>query len=331
MSRLRARVLVLLAGAVVGGAVGINAAPWPRATGAALGVVVALLALVAEALGSRARIERLVWGLAGGLAGLVVGWLLALAAEAAVPAAGRALTVLFPTLGGGAGAMLGVRRGDDLTGLNALLFPRRAPERSLKLLDTSAIIDGRIADLAATGFVDGPLVIPAFVLRELQHIADSTEPRKRARGKRGFDVVQRLQRLPGGLTDVRDLDLPGLTDVDRKLVELAKTHGAKVVTTDYNLNKLAEVSGVTVLNVNELANALKPAAVAGETLTVHVLREGKEAGQGVAYLDDGTMVVVDQGKRWIGQSVDVAVTSVLQTPSGRIIFTRVRDEEPARA
>jgi uncharacterized protein YacL len=174
-------------------------------------------------------------------------------------------------------------------------------------------------------------VIPEFVLRELQQIADSSDPRKRARGKRGFDVVQRLQRLPGGLVEIDAVDVPGVTDVDRKLVEIARARGARIVTTDYNLNRLAELSGVGVLNVNDVANALKPAAVAGDAMHVHVLREGKESGQGVAYLDDGTMIVVDQGKRWIGQSVDVVVTSVLQTPSGRIVFTRIRDEESARA
>jgi uncharacterized protein YacL len=198
-------------------------------------------------------------------------------------------------------------------------------------VDTSAIIDGRIADLAATGFIEGPLVIPQFVLRELQQIADATEPRRRTRGKRGFEVVQRLQRLPGSLAEVDATDVPGVADVDEKLLALARARGAKVITTDYNLNKRAEVSGVAVLNVNDLANALKPAVVAGEAMRVDVLREGKEAGQGVAYLDDGTMVVVDQGKRWIGQTVDVAVTSVLQTSAGRIIFTRLRDEDAPRA
>jgi uncharacterized protein YacL len=218
-----------------------------------------------------------------------------------------------------------------MTGLNAALFPRGAGGRAIKLVDTSAIIDGRIADLAATGFIDGPLVVPEFVLRELQQIADSTDPRKRARGKRGFEVLQRLQRLPVPLVALDASDVPGLTEVDEKLVELAKTRGAKVITTDYNLNKRAELSCVAVLNVNDLSNALKPVVVAGEAMRVHVLREGKESGQGVAHLDDGTMVVVDQGKRWIGQSVDVAVTSVLQTSAGRIIFTRLRDEDPARA
>jgi uncharacterized protein YacL len=254
-----------------------------------------------------------------------------MAAGGLAPVLGPSLLALSVLLGAWLGVAIGVRRGPDVTGLNAVLFPRGAPERPIKLVDTSAIIDGRIADLAATGFIDGPLVVPQFVLRELQQIADSTDPRKRTRGKRGFEVVQRLQRLPGLIVEVDASDVPGVTEVDEKLLELAKARAAKVITTDYNLNQRAELSGVAVLNVNDLSNALKPAVVAGEAMRVHVMREGKEAGQGVAYLDDGTMVVVDQGKRWIGQSVDVAVTSVLQTSAGRIIFTKLRDEEPARA
>jgi uncharacterized protein YacL len=234
-------------------------------------------------------------------------------------------------LGAWLGGVVGARRAADMTGLNAMLFPRATPDRPVKLVDTSSLVDGRIADLAATGFIDGPLVIPEFVLRELQQIADATDPRKRTRGKRGFEVVQRLQRVPGLAVDVDGADVPDVKEVDEKLLALARVRGAKVITTDYNLNKRAEVVGVMVLNINDLATALKPAVVAGEPMRVHVLREGKESGQGVAYLDDGTMVVVDQGKRWIGQTVDVAVTSVLQTSAGRIIFTRLRDEELPRA
>jgi len=299
--------------------------------GAAAGAVVIVLVLLAESFAVRARLDRLVWGAVGGIVGLLAGVVVGLVARGLISPAGSMLVALGGVLGTYLGVAVGLRRGPDLTGLNALLFPRAAAGRVVKLVDTSAIIDGRIADLAATGFIEGPLVVPQFVLRELQHIADSTDPRKRARGKRGFEVVQRLQRLPGALVEIDEVDVPGVTEVDRKLLEVAKARAAKVVTTDYNLNKLAELSGVAVLNVNELANALKPTVVAGEAMHVHVLREGKEAGQGVAYLDDGTMVVVEGGKRWIGQSVDALVTSVLQTPAGRIIFTRLRDEEPARA
>jgi uncharacterized protein YacL len=165
------------------------------------------------------------------------------------------------------------------------------------------------------------------VLRELQQIADSSDGLKRNRGKRGFDVLQRLQRLPGVTVLIDERDFREVHEVDQKLIELARAVRGKVVTNDYNLNKVAELSGVAVLNVNELANALKPVALPGETMHLHVLREGKEAGQGVAYLDDGTMVVVDHGRKLIGQDVDVTVTSVLQTPAGRMIFARPAPSE----
>src|SRR6266581_3880047 len=186
---------------------------------------------------------------------------------------------------------------------------------------------GRIVDLCEVGFLEGTLIIPQFVLRELQQIADSPDPLKRNRGKRGFDVLQRLQRLPGATVRIEDQDFPQVREVDRKLIELAKAMGGKVVTNDYNLNKVAELSGVSVLNVNELANALRPVVLPGELVHVHVVKEGKEAGQGVAYLDDGTMVVVDHGKRFIGQQVSASVTSVLQTTAGRMIFARLREDE----
>jgi uncharacterized protein YacL len=323
------RIAVIALASAVGAA---GAAYVGRAlAGAVAGLALGAMGVTAELLAARAPIDRLAWGVAGGITGVVTGTVAGFAVVGVVPFAGPALIAIGALLGGYLGAAVGVRRGPDATGINAALFPRGASGRVVKLVDTSAIIDGRIADLAATGFLEGPLVVPQFVLRELQHVADATDPGRRARGKRGFEVVQRLQRLPGGLTEIQDIDVPGVTDVDRKLVDLAKARGARIVTTDYNLNKLAELSGVTVLNVNELANALKPAVMAGEPMRVSVVREGKESGQGVAYLDDGTMVVVDQGKRWLGQTVDVAVTSVLQTPAGRIIFTRLRDEEPARA
>ena len=326
---LTARIVVAV-GVLAIGAAAAYASSMPLIAGVGAGAVMMALVLIVESVAARARLDRLVWGVVGGVTGLLGGAILGLAAGALV-APGPMVQALASVLGLHLGIAVGVRRGPDLTGLNTLLFPPARSGRVMKLVDTSAIIDGRIADLAATGFVDGPIVIPQFVLRELQQIADSTDPRKRSRGRRGFEVVQRLQRLPGALMEIDEVDLPGVTEVDEKLLEIAKARAAKIITTDYNLNKLAELSGVTVLNVNELANALKPTVVAGEAMRVHVLREGKETGQGVAYLDDGTMVVVDQGKRWIGQSVDVIVTSVLQAPAGRIIFTRLRDDELGRA
>ena len=195
-----------------------------------------------------------------------------------------------------------------------------------KLLDTSVIIDGRIADLCETGFLDGVFVIPQFILHELQHIADSSDSLKRARGRRGLDILHRIQNMPGLAVNIVEEDFPQIKDVDAKLVALAKKQGAKIVTNDLNLNKVAELQGVRVLNINELTNALRPVVLPGESMRVFVLREGKEAGQGVAYLDDGTMIVVDEAKKFIGRNVDVVVTSVLQTTAGRMIFTRLRDE-----
>ena len=198
-----------------------------------------------------------------------------------------------------------------------------------KVLDTSVIIDGRIADICETGFLEGTLVAPQFVLRELQQIADSADALKRNRGKRGFDVLQRLQRVPRVTIRIDEVDFPHAREVDRKLIELARATGGKIVTNDYNLNRVAELSGVAVLNINELANALKPVVLPGEPLHVHIVKEGKEANQGVAYLDDGTMVVVEHGKRLIGQTIDVTVTTIYQTAAGRMIFVRQRDEESA--
>jgi uncharacterized protein YacL len=195
------------------------------------------------------------------------------------------------------------------------------PPRAM-LVDTSAIIDGRIADVLATGFIDRELVIPVFVLLELQRVADSADPLRRARGRRGLEVVHGLRSGELPLT-TPEVDYPELDDVDTKLVRLAHERSLPVLTTDYNLNRIAKIQGVTVLNVNELANALKPAVLPGESLRVKVLREGKEADQGVGYLDDGTMIVIEGARRHVGDTLDVEVTSVLQSPSGKMIFTKV--------
>ena len=197
---------------------------------------------------------------------------------------------------------------------------------TLKLLDTSVIIDGRISDLCDTGFIEGTLVVPQFILLELQHISDSSDGLKRARGRRGLDILNGMQKMTNIKIDIVEDDFPHVKEVDTKLVELAKKIDAKILTNDLNLNKVAGLQGVIVLNINELCNALKPVVLPGETLRVFVLKEGKEAGQGIAYLDDGTMVVVDHAKRAIGKNVDVLVTSVLQTSAGRMIFTRLKEE-----
>lgn len=204
-----------------------------------------------------------------------------------------------------------------------------APCREIppKILDTSVIIDGRIFDIAKTGFLEGDLVVPQFVLAELRHIADSGDGLRRARGRRGLDVVARLQAELKQSVLVDETDYPDAAEVDVKLLKLCRDKGGVVVTNDYNLNKVAGVSGISVLNVNDLANAVKPMLMAGEELTVQIVREGKEPGQGVAYLDDGTMIVVDNGRRFVGESVTTVVTTVLQTSAGRMIFTRLKAPE----
>jgi uncharacterized protein YacL len=191
-----------------------------------------------------------------------------------------------------------------------------------KVLDTSVIIDGRIADICETGFLDGTLVVPQFVLRELQQVADSSDSLKRNRGRRGLDILQKIQKMVGVQVQILETDFPEIREVDLKLIELARKLQGKIVTNDFNLNKVAQLRGVQVLNINELANSLKPVVLPGEVMRVFMLKEGKEPGQGVGYLDDGTMVVVDQGKKALGKTIEVTVTSVLQTTAGKMIFCR---------
>lgn len=195
----------------------------------------------------------------------------------------------------------------------------------LKILDTSAIIDGRIADLCKTGFLEGVLIIPHFVLNELQKIADSSDPLRRNRGRRGLDILNKIQKENQVSVRIFDMDYEGLTEVDTKLLRLARELEAKVVTNDFNLNKVAELYGVEVLNINDLSNAIKPVVLPGEEMVVHVLRDGKEYGQGIGYLEDGTMIVVEGGKNFIGLNTEIVVTSVLQTSAGRMIFAKPKE------
>ena len=204
-----------------------------------------------------------------------------------------------------------------------------------KILDTSVIIDGRIADICETGFLEGTLVAPQFVLRELQQVADSSDSLKRNRGRRGLDILQKMQKMAGVTVQIVETDFPEIREVDLKLIELARKLGGKIVTNDFNLNKVAQLRGVPVLNINELANSLKPVVLPGELMKVFIIKEGKEQGQGVGYLDDGTMVVVDQAKKALGRTIEVSVTSVLQTTAGKMIFCRWPEaaafvEEPRR-
>jgi uncharacterized protein YacL len=270
----------------------------------------------------------------GGTGGLVVGLLLAGLIEwvggeifdiqtSLFHVGGLVVLLGFPYLG----LMIGARIGEEQ-------FPS-SEQKGLKsggglvcqkVLDTSVIIDGRVADLCETGFLEGTFLVPHFILDELQHIADSSDSLKRARGRRGLDILNKIQKMADVDVRIIDEDFPHVKEVDAKLVVMAKQLSAKIVTNDLNLNKVAELQGVRVLNINELCHALRPVVLPGETIRVFVLKEGKEAGQGVAYLDDGTMIVVDNARRHIGKNVDVVVTSVLQTTAGRMIFTRLKEE-----
>jgi uncharacterized protein YacL len=231
------------------------------------------------------------------------------------------------------GLVLGANKGDllNLSALGGLFSTERQPKKNYKILDTSVIIDGRVADVCETGFIDGVLIIPQFVLRELQLVADSSDPLKRNRGRRGLDILQRMQKMATIQVQIVEEDFPQLREVDMKLIELAKQYEAKIVTNDFNLNKVAQLQGLPVLNINELANALKPVVLPGETMRVFILKEGKEYNQGVAYLDDGTMVVVDNAKKMISKTIDISVTSVLQTTAGKMIFGKYDERRPVEA
>jgi uncharacterized protein YacL len=237
------------------------------------------------------------------------------------------LALLLYTVCAYLGIVLGLWKGPEFrAGDEETLGVGTGQASSPKILDTSVIIDGRIADICETGFLEGPLIVPQFVLKELQHIAGSPDSIKRNRGRRGLDILQRIQKNIDITVRIVDHDFPKIREVDTKLVALGKALKGKVLTNDFNLNKVAELQGVPVLNVNQLANAVKPVVLPGEVMNVHIMKEGKEYGQGVAYLDDGTMVVVDNAKRYVSKHIDVIVTSVLQTTAGRMIFTRLREE-----
>jgi uncharacterized protein YacL len=230
------------------------------------------------------------------------------------------------------GLVIGGRKGEWLEPQRLVsLFRGTGPQRRYRILDTSVIIDGRVADICETGFLDGTLVIPQFVLKELQLVADSSDSMKRNRGRRGLDILQKIQKMSGLEVMISDLDFPEVREVDLKLIELARALNGKIVTNDFNLNKVAQLRGVAVLNINELANSLKPVVLPGEIMKVFILKEGKEFNQGVAYLDDGTMVVVDNARKLIGKTIDIVVTSVLQTTAGKMIFGRFVDPSVAAA
>jgi uncharacterized protein YacL len=264
------------------------------------------------------------------VAGLLLGLLLVyvcVQSGIAQGSTGQFLRMAAPLLSGYIGLAIGVAQAESLPFGLAVSGKGGSSSVTTKILDTSVLIDGRIVDIAESGFMEGRIIVPRFVLHELQLVADSSDSAKRNRGRRGLDVVQLLQKQPRIRLEVSSEDFPETREVDLKLIELAKVLEAKIVTNDFNLNKLAQVQGLAVLNINELANSLKPVVLPGEVMRVFILKEGKEHNQGVAYLDDGTMVVVDNARRMISKTIDVIVTSVLQTTAGKMIFGRFDERQ----
>jgi uncharacterized protein YacL len=278
-------------------------------------------------------LENIILSAIGLIIGLIIAYLISHLVMQ-IPQVGAYISIVVYVFFAYLGIMVPLQRKDDILTLQQN-FQRSSKDSGRssrskkkkrgsipKVLDTSVIIDGRIADICETGFIEGPLVVPEFVLGEVQHIADSSDDLKRKKGRRGLDILNRIQKELDIEVEISSQDFPKIAEVDSKLLKLAQELNGKVVTNDYNLNKLAQFQGVEVLNVNELANAVKPIVLPGETMTALIIKEGKEANQGVAYLDDGTMIVVENGRQWVGQTITVSVTSVLQTAAGRMIFAK---------
>ena len=291
-----------------------------QAAAAAGGLIFGLCIIFFEMRLERVSLKRLIGAAFGSVLGIVGAFIMSqvLAAASSPPFLQVCLLLLMTYIG----LIVGAKKGDmlNLSALGGIFGGEKSSKKSHKILDTSVIIDGRIADIAETGFLDGVLVIPQFVLRELQLVADSADSMKRNRGRRGLDILARVQKMANLNVQIVEEDFPQTREVDMKLIELAKVFDCKVITNDFNLNKVAQLHGVEVLNINELANSLKPIVLPGEVMKVFILKEGKEYNQGVAYLDDGTMVVVDNARKMIGKTVDISVTSVLQTTAGKMIF-----------
>jgi uncharacterized protein YacL len=291
---------------------------------AAVGLLIGAAIVLFEWKLRTVSLKRLIGAAIGSILGICGAYLFALVIRSSVPEGHTQsfLQILVMLLMAYVGLIVGANKGDllNLAALGGIFGGEKQGKKSYKILDTSVIIDGRIADIAETGFLDGVIVTPQFVLRELQLVADSADSLKRNRGRRGLDILQRLQKVANLQIQIVEDDFPAVREVDLKLIELAKLYEGKIITNDFNLNKVAQLQGVEVLNINELANSLKPIVLPGETMRVFILKEGKEYNQGVAYLDDGTMVVVDNARKMIGKTIDVSVTSVLQTTAGKMIF-----------
>ncbi|OGR90908.1 MAG: hypothetical protein A2992_01620 [Elusimicrobia bacterium RIFCSPLOWO2_01_FULL_59_12] len=320
------RILVIITGPVLGWfKIGSD---WK---GILIGVGAALFIIAVEIAIERVPLNHLLFGVIGAGLGLIFAWFvneaILLVNDPQLSTVTRKYMPLVYVVFTYLGMLISVRRQEEMDRLDRGEVVGKGSRRrgsDIKVVDTSAIIDGRIADVYETKFLSGTLIVGRFILKELQDIADSADGGKRARGRRGLDILQRLQEHQDIQVKVVDKDYPEVKDVDGKLVMLAREFDAQVLTTDFNLNKVASLQGVTVLNVNDLANALKPAVLPGDTMVIFIAKEGKEKEQGVGYLDDGTMVVVEEGRRLVGKKVEAAVTSVLQTSAGRMIFTKLK-------
>lgn len=322
------RILLMAACSISGYFIASSYYGFPLAlVGLFLGLLVAISVIRAEQAIRKVSLRVIFGGVVGMIIGLFIAFFLAYGLtfvgvtwekQQVAPWIYALLTGIMGYLG----LVIGSKKIEEFSFLG---FSQAKENADYGILDTSVIIDGRIADICDTGFIEGNLVVPRFVLDELQYIADSSDSMKRSRGRRGLDILNRMQRSSGIHIDVSDQDFPKLKGVDAKLVALAKKMNGKIITNDFNLNKVAELQGIKILNVNELANALKPVVLPGEIMTVKIIREGKEPGQGVAYLDDGTMIIVDNAQKYQGSNVEVVVTSVLQTTAGRMIFSELKE------
>ncbi len=313
----------IIVSSLIGGGILFIGSPWIISKGQSLASWI-------EKELSKVPLVTMALGSVGLIIGLVIAYLISkIFNEIPIPFVGPVLSAILYIFMSYLGISIATKKMDELTNLQSLFKKGSNKDKtkkdsrvSPKILDTSVIIDGRIADICKTGFIEGPLVIPEFVLEELRHIADSSDSLKRNRGRRGLDILNKIQKELDIEVKINDKDFEDIAEVDTKLLKLAQLIDGKVLTNDYNLNKVAEFQGVPVLNINELANAVKPVVLPGEEMLVQVIKDGKESGQGLAYLDDGTMIVVDCGKKYIGKNIDVLVTSVLQTAAGRMIFAK---------
>ncbi|MDP3057869.1 MAG: PIN domain nuclease [bacterium] len=315
-----ARLVAVIAGAFLGGIIIYFLSPKIIRTSGAL-------AFSVENYFQRIPTQDILFGLLGLISGLIIANLLGIAFYK-IPIIGLYLPIFANLMFGYLGLRLALKRREDLS-ISGLSVARsgkqsKSSKEHYKILDTSTIIDGRIADIVKVGFLEGVLVVPSFVLEELRHIADSSDTLRRNRGRRGLDVLNLIQKESKVKVQIIEQNYDDILEVDSKLIRLAKAIDGKILTNDYNLNKVCELQGIEVLNINELANAVKPVVLPGEEMILQVAREGKESGQGVAYLDDGTMIVIENGRRFVGQTVHVTVSSVLQTAAGRMIFAKMQ-------